>query len=250
MSNILDKMRESAEERNERYTANIRQRFFPITLLESLTFLGNFSWTNPNLKMRFMQEDAVLYDLFDLPQTPPEIARDYLRAKYTEKRRHTKAQFAAINEPRSAPTYCRVGRYDEMAYLDLKAAYWTIVQAVGWDVDYHPSRWIGKRSINEDFPIPNHKLARNCLVTAGLMTPHHIWTGQKLKPFMGHNTLVNYDLWALAQDVLHSLATLAIRAGAVYVHTDGYIVPRKRVDMLREEFARWGFNTGIKGGGR
>lgn len=246
---ILAAMADLAHKRNEQYAPDVRSVWFPVTHLDSLTWLGTYSWANPKLKRRFIEESIVIYDLFDVPQTPPEIARDYLRAKYLEYRRHTQSQFAAINEARSAPRYAQPGVYRDMAYVDLRAAYWSIIQAVGWDVDYCPGRWIGKRSTNEDFPIPDHKLARNCLVSAGLITPSTVWTGEKIKNFTGHNPLVNYDIWALCQDVLHALATLALKAGAVYVHTDGYIVPEKHAELLREEIAEWGIESKVKGRG-
>lgn len=249
MTDIKAGLVELAEKRNEKYIADVRVQFPRLTALNSMTWLGHYSWTNAEEKRRFLDEAVIVDSVTGFIQTPPEVSRDYLRVKYTEARRHTLAQYRAINEPRSAPMYCKIGVYPDMAYVDIKAAYWTIIKIVGWDVDYHPGRWIGKRSENEDFPIPDNKLARNCLVTAGLMTPTHVWTGEKLKPFQGHNTLVNYDLWALAQDVLHALATIALKAGAVYVHTDGYIVPQHRTPALIEEISKWGLRAGVKGQG-
>jgi len=184
--------------------------------------------------------------LFGVPQIPPEIARDYLRAKYTAWRPHTEAQFASINEHRAAPLYAKIGQYADMAYVDLKAAYWSIIQVVGWDVDYHPGRWLGKRSDMHDFPLPDNKLARNSLVSTGLITRQNIWTGEHLKSIKAHNPLVNYDVWALAQDVLHAIAQVALKAGAVHIHTDGYIVPMRMAIPLIEQVRKWGLQAIVK----
>lgn len=249
MKDIIAGMTELAERRNERYSADIRLIFPALHTFESMTWIGHYSYTNAEIKRRFLDEAVILDNVTGFQQTPPEVARDYLRTKYTEKRRHTKAQYAAINLPRSAPTLCKVGKFTDHAYIDLKAAYWSIITAVGWDVDYHPGRWLGKRSENDDFPIPDNKLARNCLATAGLMTPTHIWTGKMLKPFQGHNTLVNYDLWAVLMDTLHGIASIAKRLGAIYIHTDGYILPAKNVEAFQTEVQSWGLRTGVKGRG-
>lgn len=246
--NVLEGMRDIVEQRAERFCPLPMAKFFPLSDLKSLTWLGTFSWANQEAKTRWLKKDVAI-SLFGIPQIPPEVARDYLRAKYTKRRRHTVNQFKAINEHRSAPLYSRVGQYREMAYVDIVAAYWSIISIVGWDVDYHPSRWIGKRSEMDDFPIPDNKIARNSLVSAGLVTRQNIWTGEKVRSINAHSTLINYDVWAICQDILHCLAQFALKQGAVHIHTDGYILPEKSALALIEEARVWGLVATVKATG-
>lgn len=242
---IEEKMKSLALARAEKLSPLPMKVFPSIRDFTSLTWMGTYSWSNQTMRQRIIDSEAII-DLWGVPQVPPEVARDYLRAKYTEKRRHTMAQFQSINEARSWPAFAKTGFYSDMAYVDLKAAYWSILSIIGWDVDYHPSRWLGKRSDNDDFPIPNHKVARNSLVSAGLLTPTHVWDGHDLLRIKAHSPYVNYSLWACVHDVLHSIAWIAIKAGAVHIHTDGYIVPIKNADHLIEEIHRWGLTAIIK----
>jgi len=245
---IIDKMQSLALARAEKLSP-IPMKIFPsIRDFTTTTWIGTFSWSNQTMRQRIIDADAIV-DLFGVPQVPPEVARDYLRAKYTEKRRHTTEQFAAINENRSAPLYARTGFYQDMALVDIQSAYWSIVKIIGWDVDYNPSRWLGKRSDNDDFPLPDNRIARNSLVSAGLMTPTHLWDGTQLMKLKAHNPYVNYSLWACCQDILNSIATIALKAGAVHVHTDGFIVPIRNANYLIEEIARWGLAAKIKATG-
>lgn len=249
LSPLDQAIRDRAHKRFERYTPMILREFFPITEISLMTWIGNFSWCTPAASRRILDEDVIITRLNGVPQTPPEIARDYLLCKYTEKRRHTKNQYTAINLPRSHPRYCDPGRYADMAYVDLKSAYWSITRILGWDIDYYPGRWLAKRSDNDDFPLAENKIARNCLVSAGLMSPSHVWTGEAIKRVKTHNPLINYDLWAAVNDVLHSIASIALEFGAVYINTDGYIVPRTLADSLINAIAEWGLNARIKGEG-
>lgn len=244
--NVLEGMRDLAEKRTAKITPDPRLVFPSMREFKSLTWIGTFSMSNQEMKQRIIDAD-VLVGLFpEIPQIPPEVARDYIRVKYIEPRRHTMAQYESINQPRAAPLYARKGVYENMAYVDLKAAYWSIVKIVGWDVDYYPGRWLGKRSENDDFPVPENKIARNSLVSTTLLNPTHIWTGEKLELIKAHSMYVNYDLWSCVMDVLHAIATIALKAGAVHIHTDGYIVPMKHANLLIEEIHRWGLHAIIK----
>lgn len=242
---IEQKMRDFAHARAEKLSPIPMKHFPSLTDFTTTTWLGTFSWSNQTMRQRIIDADAIV-NLYDVPQVPPEIARDYLRAKYTEKRRHTQQQFMAINETRAAPLFAKTGFFTDMALIDLKSAYWSIIQIVGWDVDYNPSRWLGKRSENDDFPIPDNKVARNSLVSAGLLTPTHLWDGKSLLKLKAHNPYINYSLWACVMDVLHSVGTIALKAGAVHIHTDGYILPMKHAALFINELRSWGLTAIVK----
>lgn len=241
----LDEIREIGAERAERLKPQPTKVFPLITSFDSFVWAGSLSWAIPAQNKRLLKIDNIV-NLFDFPQTPTEIGRDYLRVKYPERRRHFAGQYEEINKPRSAPLYAKPGNYRNMVYADLKSAYWSIISIWGWDCDYWPGKFLAKRSSNEDFPLQGNKLARNSLVTAGLVLPSVVWTGDKFIKMNRGNRLANYDIWALCQDTLAAIAHLAKKCGAVYVHTDGYIIPEFAFPLLRDEIAEWGLKLTIR----
>lgn len=223
-----------------------------LTTITVPVWLGSFAWTATNDHWRIVQKSNIHAVYGGVALTPADIARDYIRAKYKKAGRITTGQYeATVKDHRCAPLYSKVGVYEDCAYVDLKSAYWSIVQVVGWDVDYHPNRFLGVRSNCRDFPFYKIKLARNCLVSCGLIGAIKRWDGTKLTFLNKRNPLVNLVLYALVQDVLHSVASDMIeRAGAVYVHTDGYLVPRNRVHDAFGVLSEWGFVGSIKNEGQ
>lgn len=245
---MTDYMATKAEERNDAYTI-VQVRTWPkVTDIVSPVYLGSFSWTLTAEKKRLVYEPTALYP-FGVPQTPGEIVRDYLDWKYPRKLRCTKSQHAAITHPRSFPRMAHKCELEHGVYIDLKSAWWSIVRAVGWDVDYFPGKFIGVSSNVNDFPLQENKPARSALVTAGLSNPVRLWTGKRLIWKTTNNLHINYGLWAIVHDVLHGIASDMQEVGAVYVHTDGYILPGDRVGEALDVVSSWGLKCGIKGEG-
>jgi hypothetical protein len=61
----------------------------------------------------------------------------------------------------------------------------------------------------------------------------------------------NLILWGFVQDVLHGVAhDMVSLAGAVYVNTDGYIIPDERMKDAAKVFDSWGLHATIKEWGR
>lgn len=239
---------EKACERAERYDTRQTERWPLLSGVDTLAFLGNFSWTMPLIHQRWLWKPSIV-DIGNGPQTPTEIMRDYLDYRYPTRLRCTTEQYHAIMQARSFPRMAQRGEYPHMMYVDLKSAYWSIINAVGWDVDYHPGRWLGVKGSMDDFPLKGHKAARSSIVTAGLSSPIRYWTGSELRWKTGSNKHINYGLWALVQDVLHGIASDMLRIGAVYVHTDGYIIPDNRWSDAQDIANTWGLKVGIKAQG-
>lgn len=242
---LINAMRTLALERAEKYKTLLVPRFFPLSTLEETTYLGSFTWSCPSMGLRWMIEKNAIFP-FGIPQSPSEFARDYLSIKYPKRLRARSKQITELRKHRSAPLWARRGEYYNCAYVDIHAAYWSILQSVGWDADYHPDMFLGKKSHCQDYPLPDHKLARNCLVTAGLTSPLVIWDGSKLVERRIGNPRPNIGVWALCQDILHGIAVDALNCGAVYIHTDGYILPRPRAQELIDRIGQWGLEGRIK----
>lgn len=212
--------------------------------------LGSFSWYYTHTHRKSILRPFA-YDFGTFLSTPSELARVYLELKYS-KQRATKAQIENFKRIRTAPLYASPVGFQDGAYIDIRAAYWQILQVVGWDVDYYPAHWLAKKEGMEDFPFPDFKLARNCLVTAGLPSEASYWNARtkKIQSVKTYNQRLNLGVWAVVMDVLHCIAWDAIAAGAAYVHTDGFICHRQRVEAVRDAISVWGLESRIKETGR
>lgn len=246
--NLIEQMKERAYERQQRYTYQTLDAWPSLLDNYPTTYLGSFSWTLPADKTRLLYMSAVV-NWGAGPQTPSEVVRDYLGIKYPERLRATTDQYKKIMSHRSFPRMAIRGEYYDMVYLDLKSAYWSILTTVGWDVDYNPGKWIGVKSNTLDFPLPDNKAARSGLVSAGLSSAMRLWKNSQLSWQHGQNNHINYGLWAMVQDVLHGVADDMLGLGAVYVHTDGYIIPQSRVGEALTVCDQWGLRAGIKAQG-
>jgi len=225
----------------------IREIFPSLSTIHDLTILGMFSWTSNAAKWRMILEPHA-YNYGGGWCTPSDVARDYLSIKYPDRRlRCTTLQYKAccVNPP-SSPLYAKPQADFEGVYIDIKGAYWQIIKAFGWDVDYCPSRYIGVNSSMADFPFPENKLARNCMVSIGLPGSITIWTGRRLVVQKKKNKFINLILWKAVQDVLHGIALDAVSAGALYVYTDGFIVSSEKASAVMGAIEAWGMETHIK----
>lgn len=168
-------------------------------------------------------------------ESPGSVGRDFLALHYP---RWTPEKWA-LRFPRRwampgdwVPLAARPGKFAEGVYLDVRACYWRLLQRFGWASIYLPGRFLGQTPM-PPFPYANHKVARNSLVTTAM--PLHL---QKFTPGRGYyevwrsNPWLHIPLLHLVHDVLHLLAGLAWDAGAVYVHTDGYLAPTREVAAI------------------
>lgn len=247
-------MNEIAMERNAEWSIEIVNEFPQIREIKSPVMLGSFAWSSLVLRRKWMQEKQTT-DLGGGHVTPADIARDYLtsRGHKTSRRRMTTNQYQKLVVHRkSAPLYAEPCEIENAVYVDLTSAYWSILRVVGWDLEYNPNRYLAVGQSVDDFPVPENKLARNCLVTVGVNGSMNMWTGEVFKSIKKPNPFSNMMLYGLVMDVLNGIAYDMVHyAGAKYVHTDGYILPERNIDLAFEVAARWGLQCGTKlsGGG-
>jgi hypothetical protein len=243
---------ELQKERMEGWTWDLVDKFPPITAMEFPIALGAFSWSATTKRYKWLNREVTIVQ-DDTPLTPGDIARNYLTLRGWRglKRRMTTEQFQYFfGLKRSAPLLAIPGDYEDMVYYDLKSAYWSILRRVGWGVEYNPGKWLAFGERVNDFPYADHKLARNCLVTVGVVGKMNFWDGQQIKLISKANPFANQMLYGLVIDTLHAIALDMKDAGAVYVHTDGYILPARHEGRVAEIGRKWGFDIGRKGSGR
>lgn len=234
------------DERHAKQKIEIVDTFPLLNEVSTDVILGSFSWYWMQEKKKAISRRFHL-NFNGVITTPSEVARTYLELKY-KKLRTTGEQARAFKIYRTAPLYAQPHTCEEGIYIDIRSAYWQILQIIGWDVDYNPSRWLGRGEQMHDFPYADIKLSRNCLITAGLPTDATFWKGQKQKfeKLPTSNRLTNLGVWAAVMDILHGAARDCIKAGAFYAHTDGYICSIGRQDAVLGALASWGLEGRIK----
>lgn len=212
-------------------------------------WVGGYSRSIPSQKWRLL-DGAIVLTEGSAQATPTQVTRAYLDVMFPKQLRAKKSQIDFWKPRRSQPMYTEPGKYNfPMVYLDLKSAYWSIVKIIGWDVDYFPGMLVRRRGCS-DFPYPENRLARNSLVSMGLPSKGFYYKDGKIIA-VPHSWKVNIGLWTAVQDILHGIADEMIkRAGAVYVNTDGYIVPAENEHIAREVGAEWGLAMSEKFRGR
>ena len=234
-------------------------RLPPLSSLKELTIIGKFSYYQNQSQRRIIHKPEAVEIIPGLLETPPNVARTYLFEKYKLSPRISRVQFdSVVDSLRQMPNYAAPCEFDYGFYVDIKAAYWRIMNLVGWDVDYWPGKWLSDGTPPDDFPLPEHKTARSCLYSAGALSnipyydPAYKTKGKDnaIDVFKNGNPLLNPGLSKLTSDVLNSIATQAIRAGAVYANTDGFICPDEHtaghvVHIIRN----WGLEASIKAEG-
>lgn len=216
---MRDVLLKANEDKNINIVGNLPD---PHELTET-SVIGTFSITGNT--QRYIIRDADTMFITDGHYTPSEIARAYLDVVFPEQLRATKAQANAFRDLSHAPLYVNPGFMRSGAYIDIKSAYFQITNLVGWNVDYMPGKFVSPGRSVEDFPMPNHKIARNCLVTSGLPGHIQMWDGERIVRRWSNNKHVNLGLMRLIHDVLNSFAVIAVlEYGAKYVNTDGCII--------------------------
>lgn len=251
---LNDHMEQAYYARNALYRdIRVFARMPDIHLIQEPVWVGIFSWSLQKTKARWLKGNTLVNMGFGV-QTPTDVVRDYLAWKHPKKLKACGSQARAITAHRSTPLYLKPGVLTDGVYVDIKSAYFSLVNLVGWDVDYFPGKWVVPGQPCYDFPLANDtrrigKAARACLVSIGLSHTATKWSGSEFYAVKTQNRLRNYGLWSIAQDILHAIAEKAVALGAIYAHTDGYILPNGAADLLQEYISDWGLGSGRKGQG-
>lgn len=244
-------MQERAREKLDGYTIHVSNAFpfFDIREFHEPLFLGGLSWNCTTLKEKWIDAHHARDIGAGVWVTPSEVARYYLSIKFPQRKaKCTGEQYdACVLDERLPPQYAQPGAIPNGCYyFDLDGAYWQIVRAVGWNVDYLPGEWLMSGDSCTDFPFRHEKLARNCLVSVGLSRELQLWTGYQMKFLKSRNPFINKILWRAVCDVLNGIAFDVIQAGAKYVNTDGYICSGKDSLAVVEALESWGVRFSIR----
>ena len=183
--------------------------------------------------------------------TTIDLARSWieLHARLPVRRKHADRPI----EHAPVPLLARAGVYDDVAYVDVRKTYKTILQTCGFDVEYQTLRWLSRGSATtglDDLP----KIAYSAIValslryekTATVTTRDGRLTHRAFK-----NKYANVALYALVRDILHAVYSDVVENCEVfYANTDGYIVSCADVERVGGVLEAWGFGWSIKRRGR
>lgn len=249
---MYGKMEDVARDKYSGYTVHLLDKWPPMSEIDCECIVGAMVMTSQSTKQRWMLKRKAI-PFAGTWVTSADLARLYLNLKFKgKKRRITTIQWKDFYEhnKRSMPLSVYPQTYENGYYVDIRSAYWSILRAVGWDVDYMPGQWLKVKddiTVN-DFPFPHDKMARNCLVSlaADGSKQMRVWTGTEMHFRKGGNGLVNKMLYCFVADILNNIAYECIRAGACYSFTDGFICDHKDVNTIEEIISSWGLASSIK----
>lgn len=184
-------------------------------------------------------------------ETPSRVARGYLSRLFRKPRWTREADNDIRPEATRLPLFAKPGRFDHGFYVDLDSAYPSIIDRLGWDVDYRPGQWIGQGRGISDYPFLYHKVARSCLLSVATVTHMTVCRGETRTDVPLKNSLLNWPLLAAVRDVLTGVAEDWVEAGAVYVNTDGAIFTSEAGrDRAIEIAADWGLSARVASEGK
>jgi len=201
---------------------------------------------------RYLREDAIVEKHEDIELVISERAKIALLREIDRFRKwkYRKHQAELLRQYAGVPHYCRPARLECGVYVDLRAAYYRIYSRFLF-VDYEPGRYFALPEHRPDFTdIEPEKRVRNALF--GLLRAEtgmkYTATGVELVAL--RNQLFHPSLCLLTYDILNAIAEEMIeQAGAVYVNTDGYIIPLEKLPEALAIAQRWGFEAKIEAQG-
>lgn len=251
--NVLQELEARALDRAEKWAPIYVRKLPEVDSLNEMALLGAYSFSLPETRRRIIKETIKISP--EARETPSAIARDYIRAIYKQGPRGTRRQLEIDDKIPPVPNVAKPGKFAYGMYVDIHSCYWSIMNVAGWDVDYYPGLWLSPGRAPFDYPFPDHKVGRNCLVSSGRISGIPRYMPRKLPgdPFdeiKPGNSIKNNQLPRLIHDILNSIAGECIRAGAVYSNNDGFIAPTPGIAAACIRIVEdWGLTTSVKGEG-
>ena len=247
---FLSWMADEYNRKNEGWRVEMVDTLPPVIHAKEKVYLGSSGHTYTKSKIKYLVRGQAI-NLGYGWMSPSQAVRDWLTLTYPKRRarmnRHQKA--ALVTRRPSPPLFAVPDASGAGVYLDLQSAYWSILRRIGWNVEYMPGRFLGRAGDVYTFPAHENKLARNTLVSVGLPGSVPIWTGEKFSTERIGSSYINLLLWGAVMHILNGVAADMVKAGAVYVMTDGYIIPYKNLPLAYEVFDSWGLPFSVKGMG-
>lgn len=207
--------------------------------------------------MKGRMVDRKLLDASVYPLTQSELARPYLAqmwrdngGKRTERVPWMRAdlRLLELHQPGYFSGVPVLNR--PLAYVDLRAAYWSIAQRTTLDATYRPGSFAarGRMQWTRTDEVGALKGTRNTML-GGIIRSLNLTEARRgvVDLHDTHNRWLAPCLWGLIMDVLHAIATEAVdRFGAHYWCNDGGILPLDQAPLFVQWCEdRWGLRAEI-----
>jgi len=232
----------------QRYSEYTFVPFLPdLSSLPPGTVLGSYVYTIPAQRLRFYDRSA---QAVGAPAgiTPLDLAREWLRLAFDLPLRRRRDQ----RNPAPPVLLAIKTHAPDLVYLDIAGAYRTILEAVGYDVEYKRYRYLSARATRLPPLITRNKRAYAGIVA---ISSHYYSLLQKIdqegiSSIKVRNIFYQPSLFSVVRDVLsgvyHDVLGLPT---LVYANTDGYIVRAPYADLVRHKIEVWGFSVKTKAEG-
>ena len=221
--------------------------------IDEPAIIGTYSMTLLKTKKRFIVWPSCLKITRqgEDVDTATCLSRDYLKETYFAPR--VKHEQVELISGQFMPIFVKPTVFDYGYYIDVKSAWWSIMNLCGWNVDYWPGKWLLNGRPPRDYPYPLSKLGRSALVSVAQSYMIEIYdpkTKQKIKK-ISFNSHLNYHIYATIAHVLSGIGIMAASLGCVYVNADGMIAPNEDIAVeTMKMIDEWKLPYTTKGAGR
>ena len=213
--------------------------------LDPGTIIGGSTWSRKGGTRWVVQPELCVIP--GIGVTHMDLARFWVRENYNLPLRRRRAEDAQEWAP--VPQLARLTRLGDGAYVDIRSAYRSIVERVGWDVEYVRGRYMtcGGADLSE-----LTKLAYSAIVAiaARPYTMMRRWNGAQIETHRVRNLYANSSVYRLVRDVLWGVySDVTDNVDVLYYNTDGCIVRSKDVSAVEQIMDWWGFESRVKAKG-
>lgn len=180
----------------------------------------------PSTKVKYISQTSCQYwegiDGRGYLMTPGEIARTELQREFGKPKIWLDRNYQEkLDFP--VPQYWDGEPYEgKLWYVDLNSAYHQLYQYLTLDCLWPRAAGVLRLKPVAD-RVAGNKLARNAIVGVSRARLIFMMTPEGSKRLYFNNPYLSPPLWRTIQSILHEIAETAIRTGARYVATDGYL---------------------------
>ena len=251
---LLDRLLDTSRRKRVMVTDWVRFRAEHLPRMTRV-LVGRMSYTDlshPEVPVRYVWMET-------WPYSPHELAgvyvREMVRASPARQAWASAKELRHLSIPH--PLYwCGVRTEGNLAYLDLRRAYWSLwstIASLDRPVLVRPDDVIvgrGRIPLTDAGMWRDTRLGRDAVVGIARATRFTEMHRGTLVRRTSPSRVTAPRLWLLMAMILHAVARDMVSLGALAVHTDGYILPAEQVDqarrLLRDD---WALDSKIKGKG-
>ena len=204
--------------------------------------LGSWALSKPGVERIVTNEKEQVA----LGVLPGDVARSWVRMEGGGPVKRRKEQDGCY----PTPLLALPGYWGDCVYIDIKAAYRSMIERVGWDVDYKRGKYVKRNRVTMPDNTPKLVYATIVSMSKSRLSDLRVWDGRAIGRKTIKNVYANPSLWAVIHDALAGVyGDLLDRSCLVYANTDGFVVPTNQLDDALDIINCWGFSARAKAQG-